>query len=147
MNYYIRDTILTKAVRFQDYRESPITIIAGAINILFNTQITADDVLAETGWSRSFVTEGRVGNQTLIKGLQTVSKNLELTAEADVFLNRVKKREQSWEKLEEELRNKNSVLIYHWKYCYSLLAGYDTSRSGNAIVIPEKSLWFGEPMR
>ncbi|MCH8013032.1 MAG: hypothetical protein IIA61_13995 [Candidatus Marinimicrobia bacterium] len=73
--------------------------MAGTINAVFGTLIKADDILVGAGWNRSFVTGGKVGNQTLIKGLQAVCKEHELSAKAVEFLNTVKNREQSWKEL------------------------------------------------
>ena len=151
---FVLNKILIGLLRPQAKNECSITAMATAVNAVFGTHITVNDVLAGAGWSRSFVTGGRVGNQTMITGLQAVCRTHELTAKADVFLNTVKKHEQSWEDLKEELRNEDTVLIYHTKNHYTLLAGYfeepmDYSNTAcrNWLIFAEASTWWSKPLR
>jgi len=151
---YVSNKILTEMLRPQAINKCSITAMATAVNAVFGTHITVNDVLAGTGWKKRFVTMGRVGNQTMLKGLQAVCGKYELSAEADVFLNTIKNSEQNWKALKEELRNQDSALIYHMRNHYTLLAGYfeEPTNLGwtdgrNWLIIAEASLWWRKPMR
>jgi len=121
MNYdrYINNNILKGLKRPQRLNECSITALASAMNALYNTDISADDVLRAASFDRKYVTDGNVGNEEMIE----VYKNMYLKGSAKA-IHSLKNNSEDWNFLKALIYEKDNSLILHINCHYNLIAGY-----------------------
>ena len=160
---YVKNSAIQGLLRPQEHNECSINSIGSAFNALFPEVILfPKEIYKITGWSNSFVTKGKVGNDEVIEAIKLLGNKYDKRIEADIWIERkILRSEQLWEKLKEEIQNDKSILILHMANHYNIFGGYfeepwDTksyakkdysSRKDQIILAEPSSHWDDNPIR
>jgi hypothetical protein len=157
---FINVKIFQGLKRPQRLNECSVTSLASAINALYKTDISADDVLMAANFDRKYVTDGNVGNEDIAK----LFLEMYPRGSAEVIRS-IGNFEKDWNYLKRLILDTGNALILHINCHYNLIAGYfeepssykylnskEFSTTNNWLIIADQStkndaLWLLEYTR